>query len=118
MKKILICDDEEGIRKSLELILGEKYKLIFAECGKNCMEQLKNHPDIPLVLTDIKMPKQNGIALTKEIKDLYPNIKVVMVTGYNCAEIAQQATENGADDYIVKPFETDDVLKKVESYMQ
>lgn len=117
MKKILICDDEEGIRKSLELILGEKYELIFAKCGEECLEQLKKNNDIPLVLTDIKMPKQNGIMLTKDIKSLYPNIKVIIITGYNCTEIAQQATENGADDYIVKPFDTKEVLKKVESYI-
>ena len=117
MKKILICDDEEGIRKSLELILGDKYQLIFAKCGHECLAELKNHNDIPLVLTDIKMPKQNGIMLTKDIKSLYPDIKVVIITGYNCTEIAQQATENGADDYIVKPFETKDVLNKVEKYI-
>ncbi|MDD4860841.1 MAG: response regulator, partial [Smithellaceae bacterium] len=60
-KKILICDDEEGIRESLKLILENDYDLIFSCSGKECLEKLKREQDIKLVLLDIKMPKQNGL---------------------------------------------------------
>lgn len=109
MKKkpaILVCDDEEGIRESLKLILGETHDLVFACSGQECLETLKNsNKQIGLVLMDIKMPKQNGIEVTRQIKRLYPHIKVFIVTGYESSEIAQEATQAGADDYIVKPFD-------------
>jgi two-component system response regulator YesN len=112
-KKILICDDEEGIRESLKLILGEKYDLSFASSGKECMDKLEKDKNVGLVLIDIKMPKQNGIEITREIKRLHSNIKVIIVTGYDSSEIAQEATLAGADDYIVKPFESKNILQKI-----
>jgi two-component system nitrogen regulation response regulator GlnG len=115
--KILICDDEEGIRESLSLILKEKYNLIMTCSGLDCLKKLKSEKDINLVLMDIKMPKHNGLEITKEIKRLYPNIKVIIVTGYKSAEIAQEATSVGADDYIVKPFESKEILKKAQAYL-
>ena len=112
-KRILICDDEEGIRESLKLILGDKYDLVFTCSGKECLDQLGAEKNIGLVLIDIKMPKQNGLETTREIKRLFPHIKVIVVTGYSSAEIAQEATSAGAFDYIVKPFESREILKKI-----
>lgn len=111
--KILICDDEEGIRESLNLILKDSYNLIFATNGQECLKTLEKDKNINLVLMDIKMPKQNGIDVTRDIKRLNPNIKVIVVTGYESAEIAQEATAAGADAYITKPFESKDILKKI-----
>ncbi len=110
---ILICDDEEGIRESFNLILKDKYELIFATCGEDCLRTLKENKDIDLILMDIKMPRQNGIEITKEIKRLRPHIKVIVVTGYESAEVAKEATEAGADAYITKPFESREILKKI-----
>ena len=113
-EKILICDDEEGIRESFKLILGEKYDLIFACNGQECFETLnKQGQDIGVVLMDIKMPKQNGLEITKDVKRRYPHLKVIVVTGYASAEVAQEALACGANDYIPKPFESKDVLNKV-----
>jgi CheY-like chemotaxis protein len=112
-KKILICDDEEGIRESFKLILNETYNLIFATDGLQALEILNKQQDIQLVLIDIKMPKVNGIEITKEIKLLSPHIKVIVVTGYESAEIAQEALAAGAEAYITKPFETNTVIKKI-----
>jgi CheY-like chemotaxis protein len=111
--KILICDDEEGIRESMKLILGEKYDLVMCCNGKECLEQLKAQKDIRLVLLDIKMPKQNGLEVTRDIKRVRPDAKVIIVTGYASPEVAQEAMSFGADDYIPKPFESKEILKKV-----
>lgn len=116
-KKILICDDEEGIRESLKLILKDKYDLILTCNGEECLKYLENNKDIGVVLMDIKMPRFNGLEITKEIKRLYPHIKVLVETGYKSAEIAQQATSVGADDYIVKPFDSKEILKKVSAFV-
>ena len=117
-EKILICDDEEGIRESLKLILENSYDLVFSCSGQECLGKLKNDKDIKLVLIDIKMPKQNGIEITREVKRLYPTLPVIIVTGYASAEIAQEATSAGASDYIVKPFESKEILTKINSLFQ
>ncbi len=114
---ILICDDEEGIRESFSLILKDKYDLVFANCGEDCIKILKENNNINLILMDIKMPKRNGIEITREIKRLKPNIKVIVVTGYESAEIAKEATEAGADAYITKPFESKDIITKISMYL-
>jgi len=117
-EKILICDDEEGIRESLKLILENNYNLIFSSSGQECLEKLNKDKNIKLVLIDIKMPKQNGIEITREIKRLYPALPVIIVTGYRSAEIAQEATSAGASDYIVKPFESKEIIAKINSLFQ
>jgi len=115
-KKILICDDEEGIRESLNLILKDHYDLQFACNGQECLKTLREDKNIGLVLMDIKMPKQNGIEITQDIKRLNPNIKVMIVTGYESAEIAQEATAAGADAYITKPFDSKQILNKISKF--
>ena len=112
-KKILICDDEEGIRESLKLILGDHYEMILAENGEQCLACLKNAKDIGLVLLDIKMPQVNGLDVLKQIKDRHPVIPVIIVTGYKSVETAGQAVRLGASGYIVKPFESDEILATV-----
>lgn len=115
-KKILICDDEIGIRESLNLILKDNYDLKFSSNGTECLKILNDDKEINIVLMDIKMPKQNGIDVTRDIKRLNPSIKVIVVTGYESAEIAQEATAAGADAYITKPFESKTILKKIATF--
>jgi DNA-binding NtrC family response regulator len=112
-RRILICDDEEGIRESLKLILQEKYDIIFSANGKQCLDCIKQTGDIDLLLLDIKMPKLNGLEILTQLKTANPNLKVIMVTGYKSVETATEAIQLGADDYIVKPFDSQDILNKV-----
>ena len=113
-KRILIVDDEEGIRESLKLILGEKYELLLATSSKECLSYIKNENDINLVLLDIKMPKVDGLEILKQLKEINPDIKVIMVTGYKSVETATEAIKAGASDYIVKPFNSSDILEAVD----
>ncbi len=112
-KKILICDDEEGIRESLKLILGDHYDLIVTDSSEQCLECLKNDNAVGLVLLDIKMPKVNGLECLKAVKENHPNLNVVIVTGYKSVETASEATSLGASGYIVKPFKSDEILATV-----
>jgi DNA-binding NtrC family response regulator len=116
--KILICDDEEGIRESLNLILEKDYELIFAANAQECLNKLKADKRIGLLLLDIKMPKLSGLDILKDVKSLNPSLKVIIVTGYKSVETATEASHLGADDYIVKPFESEEVLEKVKMYSQ
>ncbi len=112
-KKVLICDDEEGIRESLKLILSDHHDLILAENGEQSLECLKNSKDIQVVLLDIKMPKIHGLDILKKIKEVRPDVNVIMVTGYQSVETASKAAHLGACGYIVKPFKSKDILDVV-----
>ena len=113
---ILVCDDEEGIRESFKLILDELYQLKFVTNGLDALELLKNFtPD--LMLLDIKMPKIHGMEILKQIKKLKPTLPVIIVTGYQSVEMAQEALKNGAADYIPKPFESKEILRTVSSIL-
>lgn len=112
-QKILICDDEEGIRESLKLILGDHYDLIATDSGEQCLECLENDQGIGLVLLDIKMPKVNGLEVLKTIKEKNPEMNVIIITGYKSVETASEASSLGASGYIVKPFQSDEILGAV-----
>ena len=102
---ILICDDEEGIRESFKLILEDLYDLRFATNGLEALELLKSFTP-SLMLLDIKMPKVHGMEILKRVKQLKPKLPVIIVTGYQSVEMAQEALKIGAADYIPKPFES------------
>lgn len=109
---ILICDDEEGIRESFKLILEDQYHLRFAMNGLEALEMLKSFtPD--LMLLDIKMPKMHGMEILKRVKQLQPKLPVIVVTGYQSVEMAQEALKLGAADYIPKPFESKQIINAV-----
>ena len=115
---ILVCDDEEGIRESFKLILEDLYTLRFATNGVEALEMLKKDATPSLMLLDIKMPKLHGMEILKQIKKLKPTLPVIIVTGYQSVEMAQEAIKNGAADYIPKPFESKQILKTISLLIQ
>lgn len=118
MKKasILICDDEPGIRESLKLILEEEYHLAYVGHGRDAVAHVKKHqPD--LAILDVKMPYLNGLEALRSIKRARPGTRVLMITGYESSDVAEQATRFGADDYLTKPFTRDKVKAKVEALL-
>jgi DNA-binding NtrC family response regulator len=117
-KKILIVDDEEGIRESLKLILSDFYELILSDGGEQALEILKNAPDVGVVLLDIKMRKVHGLDVLREIKEKHPKVNVIMVTGYKSVETAAEAAKLGATGYIVKPFKAQEILETVEKNLK
>lgn len=116
-KRILICDDEEGVRESLNLILGGDYDLAFTINGNEAVNYLKKH-NADLVIMDIKMPQKNGLEALKDIRQQRPNIKVIMVTGYQSVETAKEATKYGIFEYITKPFESKNVKETVKKALR
>jgi len=116
--KILICDDEEGIRESLKLVLGDHYDLITVDSGDMALEVLSHSKDIKVMLLDIKMPKTSGLDALQEIKKKFPNLKIIMVTGYKSVETAAEATRLGACGYIVKPFKSQEILETVKKNLE
>ena len=112
MKKILIVDDEPNMLLVLEAMLKrEKYEVATASEGLEALELLKND-DVAVVITDLKMPKLDGLGLLSEIEKNYPSIPVIVITAHGTIATAVEALKKGAFDYITKPFDQDD-LKNV-----
>jgi len=112
--RILICDDEEGIRESLKLILKDDYELAFCTNGQECLDCIIGDKDYDLLLLDIKMPKVNGLEILKQVKAKKPDLKIIVVTGYKSVETAQEALKAGASDYVVKPFESKELKRAIQ----
>ena len=114
--RILIADDEPLIRKSLyESLRMEGYEAAMAAYGEEALQKIARIP-IDLVIADIKMPKVSGIDLLKQIKAKYPDIPVLLITGYGTIDQAVEAMRLGAADYITKPItdgEIQIVIKKL-----
>ena len=111
--RILIADDEEGIRESLSLILGDAYELTFAKDGQETFTKL-TEDSFDLVLLDIKMPKLDGLEVLRRLKADGITPPVLMLTAYQSVELAQRATQSGALDYVTKPFERHVLAKAVD----
>ncbi|MCA9409303.1 MAG: response regulator [Candidatus Omnitrophica bacterium] len=116
--KILICDDEEGVRESLKLILSDYYDLIVTETPADCIKVLETTDNIGLVLLDIKMPKINGLDVLRKVKEKDQTLHAIMITGYRSVEAAQVCSELGANSYIIKPFKTQDILDAVKTHFR
>ncbi len=112
--KILIAEDEAITLKHLLYTLEkEGHKVSGAEDGLAAWEKIrKNHFD--LVITDIKMPKLDGIHLLERIKENWAQTEVIMITGFGSIDSAVEAIKKGAYDYITKPFNLDEIVLKVE----
>lgn len=99
---IIVVDDEASFRDAYGLILSEEgYGLQQASSGEECLSLLKSAA-VDLVITDIKMPKMNGMELLEIIKARYPFCEVIVVTGYGTVEGAVEAVQKGAFGYFVK----------------
>ena len=110
--RILIADDEEGIRESLSLILGEAYDLTFAKDGEETLATLQREP-FELVLLDIKMPKLDGLEVLRRLKGNNFSTPILILTAYQSVELAKEAVKLGAWNYLPKPFEREQILAAV-----
>ncbi|MGA2955773.1 MAG: sigma-54 dependent transcriptional regulator [Thermodesulfobacteriota bacterium] len=112
-KNILLVDDHKPFRDSLAKILGgEGFRVFPANDGEEALDILRKE-FIHLVLTDLKMPKMDGVELLKVAKTIRPEIEVILITGYATVDTAVTAMKEGAYDYIQKPFKPREILKLV-----
>jgi len=110
--EILICDDEPGVRESLKLILDREYALTCVTNGEEALAYLAGHSPAMAIL-DVKMPKMGGLEALREITRRHPALKVLVISGYESADIAAQAIGLGAAEYLTKPFDRQTVLATV-----
>ncbi|MDE2764359.1 MAG: SpoIIE family protein phosphatase [Gemmatimonadota bacterium] len=114
MAKILVVDDEPD----LELLLRQKFRrkvrkgeltLVFAQNGVEALEQLKVHPDVDMVLSDINMPQMDGLTLLHQLNQLNYDLRAVIVTAYGDMKNIRTAMNRGAFDFVTKPLDFKDL---------
>ncbi len=112
--KILIIDDEKGIRDSLSAALrDEGYEVSAVSNGYDALDMMKEH-EFDIVITDLVLPGMDGMQILNSVKKDYPDTIVVMITGHESVENAVEAMKSGADDYIPKPIlDPDEMLMKL-----
>lgn len=116
--KILVVDDELIVRESLIGWLKKTgYEVSAAEGGRKAMEMLKEK-DYDLIFLDIKMPDIGGIEVLDHIKANFPQTMVVMITAYGSVETSVEAMKRGANDYLMKPFDPEQLTLLVEKLIQ
>ncbi len=109
MAKILVVDDDQGMREFLEILLArEGYEVASASGGKEALSLCKKH-EFDLAITDLKMPKIDGIDVLKSIKEISPKTLVILITAYASGETAVAAMKEGAYDYLEKNFDVEDL---------
>ena len=118
MAKILVADDELSMRQFLEILLKkEGHEVVCAEDGQEAYSRFQEGP-VDLVVSDIKMPKVDGLELLRKIKERRPNLPVIMVTAYASPEDAILAMKAGAYDYLTKPFKLEEIKSVIRNALE
>jgi len=113
--KILVIDNEKNLCENLEQIFTyEGYAVKYALSGPSGLRLIRTE-NFQLVILELKMPKMDGVEVFSRIKKLNPKIGVIILTAYPSLDTAITTLKNGANDYIVKPFKNEDLVKAVKA---
>ena len=115
---ILIIDDEAGIRDSLETLLTlEGFSVELATEGRSGLDMLARRA-YDLLLLDLALPGESGIDLLPRIKNLAPQLPIIMITAYGDAQTKRQALENGAEGLLTKPIDFGTLRSEIDSRIE
>ncbi len=118
MAKILVVDDEQSIREMLEIyLMREGHEVTCEENGEKALALCKK-TSFDVVISDIKMPRMDGITLLNRVKELSPDTIFIMITAFASFETAKEAEQEAAYDYIAKPFDVDTVKRKIDAALK
>jgi DNA-binding NtrC family response regulator len=116
-RRIMVVDDEQGIRHALSTALsGMGYEVVTASSGDEALN-LSLKSSLALVLTDLEMPGMDGCNLASRIKDRFPGIPVVLMTGQAKEDVMERMKGSSVDYVIFKPFRLEDILKTAEKLL-
>ncbi len=118
MADILVVDDDQGMREFLEIMLSQEgYTVKSAVDGKKALELCGKHK-FDLAITDLKMPKVDGLDFLKGVKEISPETMVILITAYASGDTAVTAMKEGAYDYLEKNFDIEDLKKLVQEALE
>lgn len=103
---ILIIEDEAILRESLKDALKDAHVVTTAETGEEALELIKKR-DFDILIVDVKLPGKTGIEVIRELKQIKPYIRSIVITAFPSVELAVEAMKQGAVDYLVKPIRFD-----------
>lgn len=111
--KVLVIDDEQIVLKSCARILSaEGYDVQPVQTGDEGLRKLADEK-FDVVLTDLKMPDMTGMEVLEKVLESYPDMIVIMITGYSTVQTAVDAMKMGAYDYVPKPFTPEELVEAV-----
>ncbi len=117
MQTILAIDDELSIRESYRMILGDAYRVYLAEDGATGLNIL-SEKHVDLILLDLTMPGMSGMDFLERLDERGEMVPVLIVTGSNTVDIAVKAMKKGAREFVIKPFDVDDLMTLVERTLE
>ncbi len=115
-KKILIVDDSRTVRQQVGFTLSkEGFELIEAEDGKDGIEKLKANKDIGMILSDVNMPRMDGLTMVEEIRKMeeFKSLPIIMLTTESSGDKVDRAKKVGASGWLVKPFNPEQLVGAV-----
>ena len=120
METVLLVDDEVVIINVVKPILeGMGYNVLIARCGEEAIEVYKkNGQEIDLVLLDMSMPSMGGSETYDSLKDVNPDVKVLLTSGYSIDGQATEILERGCDGFIEKPFTINELSQKLKGILE
>ena len=107
---VLIVEDEAIVRESLSDWLKDAYKVATAETGEEALKLIEKQ-DFDILIMDVRLPGKSGLQVLKEVKEIKPDVKCIVVTAYPSVELAVEAMKMGAIDYLIKPIAPDELEK-------
>jgi two-component system response regulator HydG len=117
MANIIVVDDDKALRKNLAFYLkSQGYDVDVAESGEEAVEKIKEK-FFDIVITDIRMAQMSGLEVVKTAKRIHPASEIIVITGYGDIPMSVEALQNGASDFICKPFEYAKLLNTVEQIL-
>ena len=118
MEKILVIDDNESVRYTLESVLDEAgFKTVAVEDGFKAIEEVKSK-SYDLIICDMKLPKMDGMQIMEEIMKISPETPLIFLTAFGDIKNAVEAMRKGAFDYITKPFDNDDMIITIKKALE
>ncbi len=117
-RTILIAEDEEVSRFFFEKALKKtRANLFFVNDGFDAVEMIRENLEIDLVLMDIRLPRMNGLEATAKIKELIPEIPVIIQTAYAMQSARDEAMTSGCDEFITKPIKIETLLSILKKHL-
>ena len=111
---LMLVDDETAfVETMVKRLVKRNMETITAFSGEECLETLKTHQNLDVIILDVKMPGMDGLEVLKEIKSASPLVEVIMLTGHATVEMGIQGMKLGAFDFLMKPCEIDVLVEKV-----
>jgi DNA-binding NtrC family response regulator len=114
--RILVVDDERIVLESCKRVLGERFEVSLAKSSHEALEAM-GRETFSLILVDIKMPGKDGMTLMRKVKEQWPEIPVIMMTGYVTVELMEEVAKTKTATFLAKPFTPDELLQAVDQVL-